>query len=148
METVLTSQRVEHLHMVFSTHTRITELSKSTRDRSTTGVGGGAIGIILSVENLTRGASWMLPLIGAIWTLGHWALNAVHLRDERIWRGFFSMVRVGEVEPYFMDATSQLVLQRSRLDSWFRTLWRPVLIGIYGLQLAAIALVAVYLAVR
>jgi len=85
---------------------------------------------------ITRENAW-LALAGGVPTCMFWFLDASFLRSERAFRLLFERIRIGEIEPFFMNATARDHLasldesQRSSI-AWPSTILRPSLVCFYA----------------
>lgn len=96
---------------------------------------------------------WELAVASVVPTLLFWILDASFLRNERLFRDLFTRVTTGEVEPFFMGATSKSYVAEIRTDakqdgskedvsSRFRTFWRETLLLFHGTVMLMALIVA------
>ncbi len=75
--------------------------------------------------------------------LAFWILDAYYLRQERLFRDLYDMVRqdtTKSITPFSMDTLNGA----SRVEGWFLTLWSPTIISLHGPILAIISAVTLY----
>jgi hypothetical protein len=95
--------------------------------------------------------SWHLAILGCLPTLAFWVLDAIFLRDERLFRALGDYVRKGapKVQPFYMGATApgfvELAKQNGERGSGSRlhAFWRPALRYLFGAILISLIAVAI-----
>lgn len=76
---------------------------------------------------ITRENGW-LALAALVPTILFWFLDAAFLRSERAFRMLFERVRVGEAEPFFMNATSPEYLATLGESAQKSLAWRRMIL--------------------
>jgi hypothetical protein len=136
--------RVKHLEMIQAVVTRLSNEGFLIKGWTVT-LAGVVAGLAINSE------SWSLALLGCLPTLAFWALDAIFLRDERLFRDLGEYVRkhTSEVEPFYMGATSPdfvaLVMRSGKRGAGSRlhAFWRPALRYLFGSILIALIAIAI-----
>lgn len=95
---------------------------------------------------ITREIGW-LALAGVVPTVLFWFLDASFLRSERSFRMLFERVRIGDAEPFFMNATSPEYLKTLGHDAQKSLAWHRMILRLsLALFYAALIVSAVVIA--
>jgi hypothetical protein len=137
--------RLKHLDMVQAVVARLGGNGFVVKGWAIT-IAGAFLGFAITREN-----GW-LALLAALPTALFWFLDATFLRSERAFRLLFEEVRVGRVEPFFMNATAPTFLEslsaRNRSTvAWKAVLRRPSLKWFYGALILSAIVIAAFLGV-
>jgi hypothetical protein len=136
--------RVKHLEMIQAVVTRLSNEGFLIKGWAVT-LAGVVAGLAINTE------SWSLAMLGCLPTLAFWVLDAIFLRDERLFRdlGEYVRKRSSGVEPFYMGATSTgfvaLVIRNGKKGAGSRlhAFWRPALRYLFGSILIALIAIAI-----
>jgi len=96
---------------------------------------------------ITRENGW-LAVAGVVPTILFWFLDASFLRSERAFRMLFERVRIGDAEPFFMNATSPEYLETLGEGAQKALAWRRMILRLsLALFYAALIVSAIAIAV-
>ena len=141
-------RRIKHLEMIQAVVARLGNNAFFIKGWTIT-IAGVFLGFAVNQDK------WQLAVASAAPTLLFWILDASFLRNERLFRDLYDRVRKGEIEPFFMGATSPKYIeglknesrekQKPNTSSRFRTFWRLTLLLFYGAVLIAAFVIAIVL---
>lgn len=92
---------------------------------------------------VTNSMNWSYVLFGLVPICVFWGLDAYYLRQERLFRGLYDAVRIGQTDsaiPFFSMDTS---IVKSRIEDWWRTVFSWTLVGLYGTLIVVTIIAAI-----
>jgi hypothetical protein len=125
-------ERIKHLEMIQAVVSRLANEAALIRGWALT-VSAAFFGFAAKDDR------WQVAAVGMLPVVAFWGLNTYYLRAERQYRALHDRVRqVGStVEPFSMDARGE------KVDSWWTTIWAPVIAAFYGVIFVVGAIVFV-----
>lgn len=140
--------RIKHLEMIQAVVTRLSNEGFLIKGWAVT-LAGVIAGLAVNSK------SWELALVGCLPTLAFWTLDAMFLRDERLFRALGDHVRKGcpDVRPFYMGATSPAFIELAKQSgdrgtgSRLHAFWRPTPRYLFGAILVALIVIAVLICV-
>jgi hypothetical protein len=118
----MTSERIKHLELIQPVVARLANNSFLIKGWALT-IAAGFLALLATRQ------TWAIAAVGLVPLLAFWGLDAVFLRQERMYRHFYENVRAGDatVAPLSMDVSAL------RPDnSWWSSVTSSTLLGFYG----------------
>lgn len=119
----------------------------------------GVINRMAQISFLIKG--WTVPMVAALWVIAAyatdwwygflalaptfilWGLDAYYLRQERLFRCLYNMVRTGSTEPMIPTFSMNTEPCRETTKSWLKTLKAPTIIFLHGAVVALVTLLTI-----
>jgi hypothetical protein len=116
------SEQIKHLELIQPVVARLGNNSFLIKGWALT-IAAGFLALLATKQ------TWALAAVGLVPLLSFWGLDAVFLRQERMYRRLYEAVRVGagEVPPMSMDVSAL-----HERDAWWRAAVSGTLLRFYG----------------
>jgi len=130
------NETIEHLKLIQGVVNRMAQVSFILKGWTVTLV----VALFAVVANST---DWRYVLFGLVPVCVFWGLDAYYLRQERLFRGLYDAVRIGQTDPAIPFFSMDTSIVKSRIEDWWRTVFSWTLVGLYGTLIVVTIIAAI-----